>query len=156
MDLVPLGVGLNLLRVRDPRLGAFVGLDELQKVAIVVLDVGHGDRPALQLGRGHDRLAADGDGPIVKRLAVAGVDVQLPKGVSHVDRCIISEFLSQLEAAASMGRLQDGFLNVPQIGTANEGDANGLLPKVHGPVDVAHIYAVLREDGYQLVSLSGA
>ena len=58
---------------------ALVGFDELDQVAVGVLDVRHGDGPPVEFCRRHDGLAAGGNSPVVQCSAVIRVDVELPE-----------------------------------------------------------------------------
>lgn len=96
----------------------------------------------------------DSDGSVVQRLAVIGVDVDLPEGVAGIDGRRIVELLGELHSASTMGRLQDRLEDprFAEICPTDDRDADGSFPEGDRPLDVTDVDAVLAEDGSRHVS----
>src|SRR5262249_44814118 len=122
-----------------------VVLQQLEEVAIGILDKRDGDRPAVELARCRHRFAAGGDGLVVQRLAVLSVDIDLPHRRPHVDGARSVKVLRKLQARSPNFSLEHDLVHTGDLRAALHGNSDHALPEGDGPVDVTHVDAVLPE-----------
>src|SRR5579871_297452 len=123
-------------------------LDDLDVVAVGVVDERDDDRPAVEALRRHRRRVARGDDPVMGGLAVIDVHVELPQGKAVVYRLATVVPLGQLQAAAAAVGGEDDLVHIVDLGPALDLEPHELGVELLGALDVAHVDAVLPDGGW--------